>query len=231
MPSQLKTVIKTSINLLISLCFLFCFPVLANESLNESFSVITPSRQEIAQAIALERQTYVQTLNYHPNTPEEYAAISKMKELSQKNLNKELIIYADELLKINPFNLDALNEKVGAYQRLGEAHEMQDVVNRWVGIFDSILLSGDGTSYETAYKIISFNEETRILELSNVELESRNLVSYNDKTYHFTKAINPITKKKFEVYFEITRLFQTFKNDEIKRTLNVPLSQEVRIKN
>jgi tetratricopeptide (TPR) repeat protein len=187
---------------------------------------ITPERQKIAEAIILEREAYVQTANYHPDTPEEKAALTKMPELERKGQFKEMVSYADELLKFNPYNLDALNNKVGAYERLGRKHEMKEAADRWVGIFDSILLSGDGTSFDTAYKIIAFNEEVLMLELLGMTLESRKLVGHNDKTYHFLIAVNPKTKKKYKVYFEITRLFQTLKNDEIRRTYNVPLTHD-----
>jgi tetratricopeptide (TPR) repeat protein len=217
---------KISINILISLTVFICFPVFANDSLSENVGAITPERHKIAQAIIVEREAYVQTANYHPDTPEEEAALTKMPELVRKGQFKELLSYADELLKFNPYNLDALNNKVSAYERLGRENEMKETANRWVGIFDSILLSGDGTSFDTAYKIIAFNEEVQMLGLLGMTLESRKLVGHSYKTYHFLVAVNPKTKKKYEVYFEITRLFQTFKNDEIRRTYNVPLTRD-----
>lgn len=224
--NQLKLLKKISINLLLLLTFFLSFSVFANDSLSKNVGAITPERQKIAQAIILEREAYVQTENYHPDTPEEEVALTKMPELVRIGQFKEMVSYADELLKFNPYNLDALNNKVGAYERLGRKREMKEAANRWVGIFDSILLSGDGTSFDTAYKIIAFSEETRMLEFFEMTLESRKLVGHNDKTYHFLIVVNPKTKKKYEVYFEITRLFQTFKNDEIRRTLNVPLTHE-----
>ncbi|WP_036302473.1 DUF4919 domain-containing protein [Methylotenera sp. L2L1] len=205
-------------------CFL-SFSVFANDSLNENVSAITLERQKVAQAIALEREEYVQTENYHPDTPEEEYALIKVSELRRNGQIEELVSYADELLKLNPYNLDALNNKASAYELLNKQAEMNEAVSRWVGIFDSILMSGDGTSFETAYKIIAFSEEARMLEFFEMALESRKLVAHNDKTYHFLVVINPKTKKRYEVYFEITRLFQAYKNDEIRRTLNVPLAQ------
>jgi hypothetical protein len=215
---------KISINLALSLAFFLSFSVFANDSLSENVGAITPERQKIAQAITLEREVYVQTVNYHPDTTEEEVALTKMLELEHKGQFNEVVSYADELLKFNPYNLDALNSKVGVYERLGRKLEMKEAANRWVGIFDSILLSGDGTSFDTAYKIIAFSEEARMLEFFEMILESRKLVGHKDKTYHFLIVVNPKTKKKYEVYFEITRLFQTFKNDEIRRTLNVPFT-------
>ncbi len=222
--NQLKLLKKISINLLLSLTVFLCFPVFAKDSLSENIGAITSERQKIAQAIILEREAYVLTANYHPDTPEEEAALTKMPELKRKGQFKEMLNYADELLKFNPYNLDALNNKVGAYERLGRESEMKEAANRWVGIFDSILLSGNGTSFDTAYKIIALSEEARILEFFEMTLESRKLVGHNDKTYHFLTVVNPKTKKKYEVYFEITQLFQTFKNDEIRRTYNLPLT-------
>jgi len=226
MMSRLKLRKKTSINLAFLLAYFLSFSVFANDSLSENVGAITPERQTIAKAITLERESYVQTANYHPDRPEEEAALVRMPELERKGQFEEMVSYADELLKINPYNLDALNNKVGANKRLGRKQEMTEAINRWVGIFDSILLSGNGTSFDTAYKVIAFSEEARMLEFFKMRLESRKLVEHDGKTYHFLMVANPETKKKYEVYFEITRLFQTFKNDEIRRTLNVPLTQE-----
>lgn len=214
---------KTTIKLAFYLTFFLSFHVSANDSLSENVSVITPDRQKVAQAVTLEREAYTHTINYHPDTPEEETALSKMQEMKRKGQYEEIVSYANELLKLSPFNLDALNHKVGAYEQLDKQREMTETVNRWVGIFDSILLSGDGTSFDTAYKIIAFSEEARMLEFLGMTLESRKLVTHNDKTYHFLTVVNPKNNKKYEVYFEITRLFQAFKNDEIRRTLNVSL--------
>lgn len=212
-------------SLALLLTYFLSFSVFANDSLNENVSVITHERQKVAHAIALEREAYVQTENYHPDTPEEESALIKLSELRHNGQIEMLVSYADELLKLNPYNLDALNNKASAYGLLNIEAEMNEAISRWVGIFDSILMSGDGTSFETAYKVISFSEEARMLEFFEMVLESRKLVGQNDKTYHFLSVINPKTKKRYEVYFEITRLFQAFKNDEIRRALNVPLAQ------
>jgi hypothetical protein len=217
---------KTTIKLAFLLTFFLSFNVFANDSLSENVNVITPERQKVAQTITLEREAYTQTANYHPDKPEEETALTKMQELERNGQYEEIVIYANELLKFSPFNLDALNHQVGAYERLDKQREMTEAVNRWVGIFDSILLSGDGTSFDNAYKIIAFSEEARMLEFLGMTLESRKLVAHNDKTYHFLTVVNPKTNKNYEVYFEITRLFQAFKNDEIRRTLNVPLTQK-----
>ena len=219
---------KISINLIFLLTFFLSLSVFANDSLSKNVSLITPERQKIALIITLEREAYVHTVNYHPDTPEEEAALIKMLELERNGQFEEMISYADELLKFNPYNLDALNNKAGAYERLGRKREMEEAVNRWVGIFDSILLSGDGTSFDTAYKIIAFSEEARMLEFFEMALESLKLVGHNDKTYQLLTVLDPKSKKKYEVYFEITRLFQIFKNDEIRKTYNLPLTQDLK---
>lgn len=205
---------KISINLTFLLTLFLSFPVFANDSLNEKVGSITAERQETAQVIALEREVYVQTINYHPDTPEEEAALTKIVELERNGQFKEMVSYADELLKFNPYNLDALNNKAGAYERLGRKSEMKQAVNRWVGIFDSILLSGDGTSFDTAYKIIAFSEEARMLEFFEMTLESRKLVDHNDKTYHFLTVSDPKTKKNMKY---ILRLLDCFRHSKMMK--------------
>lgn len=73
------------------------------------------------------------------------------------------------------------------------------------GLIKSILKSGDGKSQETAYVVISTDEEYVILRVYGLMPDSQSLQEANGHHYDMLDAVDPKTNRKVTLYFNIDR--------------------------
>jgi len=115
------------------------------------------------------------------------------------------IEYAERIMKGNFVDIDAHLVASAAYKEKGDAEK--EKFHRYVyeGLIKSILNSGDGKSQETAFTVISTEEEYVVLRVYGLVPGSQSLLSAKGHYYDRLDAINPKTNEKVTLYFNIDR--------------------------
>ena len=112
---------------------------------------------------------------------------------------------AGKVLASNYLDIDAHIVSALAYKEKHDAE--REKLHNFVGegLCRSILASGDGQTLETAYVVISVEEEYTILRVLGWRLKMQALLESDD--HHFDKMIvfNPKTQQQAAVYFNIDR--------------------------
>jgi len=142
---------------------------------------------------------------------EDYSSVSDpdlQKEMIEA-INKEQFPKAIELaaraLEGNYVDINAHHTLYVAYKenREDDKSEFHFAIEK--GLIDSILKSGDGKSRETAYVVISTDEEYVVLNVFGLELELQAVQSAEGHWYDILNAKDPDTQEKVELFFNIDK--------------------------
>lgn len=114
---------------------------------------------------------------------------------------------AQKILKGDFVDINAHLVLAAAYKEKNDAEKSD--FHHYVadGLIKSILKSGDGKSEETAYVVISTEEEYVILRVFGLMPGSQSLLSANGHHYDRLDAVDPKTQQKVSLYFNIDRPF------------------------
>ena len=140
---------------------------------------------------------------------------SMFSSMSEKKYGKA-IEYAEKIMEGKFVDIDAHLVASAAYKEKGNSEK--EKFHRYVaeGLIKSILSSGDGKSQDTAFTVISTDEEYVILRVYGLMPGTQSLQSANGHHYDRLDAINPETNEKVTLYFNIDRpygaLERIFKN-------------------
>jgi hypothetical protein len=127
------------------------------------------------------------------------------KALADENY-KEAAKQAGLLLDQSYINLDAHLVAGAAYDKLGDEKKSKLHRTAGQGIFNSIA-TGDGTSPEKAFTVITVGEEYAMLRALGLQPQQQSLFSDGGHSYDVLTAVNP-HGKTFNVYFQIDRVVQ-----------------------
>lgn len=124
--------------------------------------------------------------------------------LGEKNYDQAIEI-AGKVLAKNYLDIDAHIVSALAYEEKHDAE--QEKLHNFVaeGLCRSILASGDGQTLETAYVVISVEEEYTILRVLGWRLKEQTLLGSGGHHYDRMDVFNPKTQQKATVYFNIDR--------------------------
>jgi Domain of unknown function (DUF4919) len=121
----------------------------------------------------------------------------------QEKRYEKAIEYAEKVMKAKFVDINAHLIASAAYKEMGNTEKGK--FHRYVadGLIKSILSSGDGKSQETAFKVISTDEEYVILRVYGLIPQSQSLLSANGHYYDRLDAVNRETNEKVSLYFNI----------------------------
>ena len=148
------------------------------------------------------RLAYTKTADYQPYGQDETAINAAYAALKIKNYD-EAIKQAEIALKKNYVNLDMHMLCMIAFRESGN-HEKSAYHNAILkGLFGSIYSSGDGTSPEKAYVVISVPEEYVLLNVNGLKMLKNSAMTINGHKYDKAEVENIKTKEKSIIYFNI----------------------------
>lgn len=115
----------------------------------------------------------------------------------------EIIKIAEHSISEFPFDLRQMNYLGYIYQLKGDEAAVKKMANRFQGIFEAILSSGNGEKCETGLHVISVSHEYVFLNMFRLESESQSLVG-NCDYLAFEKG-----KYKVDgIYFNIQKMLE-----------------------
>ena len=113
------------------------------------------------------------------------------------------------------FVIDSSEDKAAAQQLVGVAKKKRKKAQ---SILDSILLSGDGTAFSTAYKVINLAEEDAVLNHLKLTKVSFSVHEEDGKYFDILSVSDPQGKAK-NIYFDISLFYE-------KSPLNKPIKRD-----
>ncbi|NLN24153.1 MAG: DUF4919 domain-containing protein [Bacteroidetes bacterium] len=101
---------------------------------------------------------------FHSTYTDSLRVIFQKEKLGQEDYN-QIVVFSDELLKKNPFDLNALDYQLFSLEELGETEEFNKKLIQFGIVIDAILSSGNGTSKEEAFYVIYTSHEYALLNI------------------------------------------------------------------
>jgi uncharacterized protein DUF4919 len=117
--------------------------------------------------------------------------------------NKKALQIADRELGQNYLNVDAHMVAMMAADKLGDNTGFAHHKYVAKGILQSIQESGDGKAPETAYKVISVDEEYALLRVLGFKVRQQSLNHIGGHAFDVLVALDPDTSSEQKIFFNI----------------------------
>lgn len=152
------------------------------------------------------RLAFYESPNYNPYAPMmTYRPLNAA--LNQKNY-EEVLKIADSVLAKNFVEINAHMAAQIAHQELGNADRAQFHKFMADGLLKSIKGNADGKSVDTAFEVISINEEYGLIRSLGVRPIKQALVENKGRSYDAITVVDPQTSQESVIYFNIDRPFK-----------------------
>ena len=152
------------------------------------------------------RLAYTDTPAYSPYGGDSMARKSMFEALKQKDYDKTLA-NATTMLSANYLDIMGHFGSFVAERELG--HADLSVYHRWVfeGLLNSIKNSGDGKTPETAFVVISTEEEYALFNYLGLRPQDQSLIKEKGHNYDRLTALDPQSNQTVVYFFDIDKPF------------------------
>jgi len=150
------------------------------------------------------RIAYTETKEYNPYRS---ARDERQKMFAALNANQyeQAREFAEIILAQNFLDLNGQFGAFVSYRELGNAPKTTLHKFLFEGLVHSVENSGDGKSPETAFMVISVDEEYVLLNWRGLRATEQSLVNQNGHVYDLMKAVNTKTNETVSYYFNIDK--------------------------
>jgi hypothetical protein len=163
---------------------------------------LTPEQEQKAKVSAELRMNYAKSAEYKPYGTEIALIKAKCWELVEKDKLALAIEEADRGLAIDKWNISLLMVKATAFRAQGDTEKADALRQQWMSLVDSILSSGDGQSFSTAFQVISVDEEYAILEILKVKKISQRYIQTKGIRFDVFRVKHPNSGES-DLYFNV----------------------------
>lgn len=152
------------------------------------------------------RFAYTETKEYNPYSNARDERQKMFAALNAKQFEQARDI-AETILAQNFLDLNGQFGAFVAYRELGNRQKTALHKFLFEGLVHSVENSGDGKSPETAFIVISVDEEYVLLNWRGLRATDQSLVNQNGHSYDLMKAVNTKTNETVSYYFNIDKPF------------------------
>jgi hypothetical protein len=149
------------------------------------------------------RMAYTLTGNYNPYDRESTKTVTRIYEAMDKDDCQEALALASRLLEKNPLDIDLHFVSKACYRETGDSDRFKYHDYMADGLLRSILSSGDGKSTESAYVVISVDEEHALLHALNLRGITQGLLDLPQGHFDELKVFDQEAGEEFTVFFNI----------------------------
>lgn len=184
---------------------LFCLGLLApllTSSLRAEDVAPNP-RATRAKEAAAARMAYASSPDYNPYDTTAGDAAQAIGQRLKKGEFAAAIAEATVALEKAPYDINLLMSLSAAYRGAGDTAKSDATRARWIALIDSIVDSGDGRSFGTAFKVISVHEEYAVIRALNLQPTGQALQTHNGEAFDVMKVKAPKLEQEFELYFNV----------------------------
>lgn len=191
--------------LIIVLTILFsCSCVFLLSAHSEAVSVKEQAAKAAKIATYLKlRLDYSKSAEYNPYDQDLRGIIGEYDKLMAQGKFTEAIEKAKEGLQKDKYNIQLLVSLASTYRRMGDIKNADAFREEWTGLADSIFISGDGKTAETAFIVISVAEEYAVLGILGLDCVGQKHVIVKDVNFDILEVQDKKSGRKFDLYFNI----------------------------
>lgn len=155
---------------------------------------------------------------YYPygvsNAKKEFTTIFKNEEYTQA------VVKGKQVLAENPVDIEVTLKMIISFLELGDTMQAKIYGKKYFGFLDVIYASGDGKTAETAYVVISVNDEYRVVGDLGLYVKQQALINDCDLLIFERKGQRSVRKKKikqlyFNVQMPLMSLSKSFKDADL----------------
>ena len=149
------------------------------------------------------RLAYTKTSGYRPYDSRIQDLRSRMDVAFNQDDYATAVDLANKLLKKDPLQTEAHVVLDVSLERLGDSLRSRYDHYVAIGLIQSLFARGDGLTKETAFLVISTDEEYIVLNILGVELQQQALVDEEEHAYDVMTVHDPSTDSTYDLYFNI----------------------------
>jgi Domain of unknown function (DUF4919) len=161
------------------------------------------ARAERAKKAGEERLQYAASPEYDPYGSAGHDSLEHANALLEKKDFAAAIEETQKGLAKDRLNIQLLMLQAAAYRAQGDAAKADEVRQRWISLVDSILRSGDGRSFGTAFQVISVDEEYALTNVLGLQVTGQSLVENGGSEFDQLKVKSAKTGDDFDLYFNV----------------------------
>lgn len=181
-------------------------------------SIKTSSDRAVrAEMIGIARLMYSSSKDYSPYSRDVRTCLKQAQAFLNDSKFDDAISEADRGLKLDKFNVDLLVIKSASLRAMGRIEDADMSRQQWIAVIDSILSSGDGRGFSTAFKVISVDEEYAVLNIKGLQMTKQSLVKHEESEFDILVAKNLKSGEESELYFNID-----IPKKWLAKSLNIP---------
>ena len=185
---------------------LYSFCLIALLALNQLPARETPApadRDARAIKATEQRLAYAASAEYNPYEMDSREFRKSADEFLAKDDFTPAIAAAQKGLAVSPFNIDLLIILASAYRGAGDMPNADKTREKWMSLVDSILRSGDGRNFKSAFKVISVAEEYAVLRILKLEVVSQTLQGHEGSEFDAMQVKDPRSGNELTLYFNV----------------------------
>lgn len=156
------------------------------------------------------RQAYAQSSGYDGYGTRISELFDELYPALKKMDCSKVITASDQMLKINYTISTPHKFRSVCFASLGDVTRAQREDNIASGLLTSLISSGDGKSAETAFIVVTMNEERLLLAWKHVIESQQSLIMNNGHTYDLISGKNSNTGENESIWFQIDAIFHGF---------------------
>lgn len=139
------------------------------------------------------RQAYAESPEHDPYAQKGDlpSALARLREVLTGDDDRRIAGEAEAALALNPTFLRAHMAAAAAYERLGDAAQAERHRRFVQGWLEALVAAGDGRSMETAYPVLSLDEEYALLQAAGWKPVGRRTTEENDHVFDVFEARRP----------------------------------------
>lgn len=160
-------------------------------------------RENQAYAHLEMRLEYSESDKYHPYSSELSNIQSKAEQLLEEGKFDKALKEVDKGLAIDGLNIRLLVVQAAAFREIGEIDKADQARAKWMALIDSILTTGNGMSFDSAFKVISVDEEYAVFKILDIRPIKQELVKHNGEMYDLIYVKNKDGEDEITIYFNV----------------------------
>lgn len=186
-----------------SVCSLSLIHVLALGSLLAQDAPVPMDREARAKQATEQRLAYAASAEYNPYEMDSRVFRKSADAFLAKDNFAQAITEAQKGLAVSKYNIQLLMILASAYRAAGDMPNADKTRAQWMGLVDSILLSGDGRDFASAFKVISVDEEYSVLRILKLEVVSQTLRGHEGSEFDAMLVKDPKSGNELTLFFNI----------------------------
>jgi hypothetical protein len=160
-------------------------------------------REERAKKATEQRLAHAASADYQPYDSKNRDCQKSVNDLLNQGKFPEAIAEAQKGLAGAKYDIDLLVLLAAAYRESGDTANADKTRERWMALVDSILRSGTGRDFASAFQVISVAEEYALMRVLGLQAGDQSLVAHEGSEYDVVTTKNPRTGATLVLYFNV----------------------------